>query len=137
ALTSALTETDGVIICPSNPFVSVDPILALPGMRDALRGTGVPIVAVSPIVGGAAIKGPTAKMMTELSVPVTTEQVARHYADLVTGFLIDTQDADREDAVRALGLATVVAQSVMITLQDRVDLARTVVDFIRGLRKAG
>ena len=115
-----------VVVCPSNPFVSVDPILAVPGMVDALKWTGAPVVAVSPIVGGAAIKGPTAKMMRELGVPVTTLQVAKHYRELATHFVIDDVDADAQCAVAGLGLETVVAQTVMRSLEDRVRLARTV-----------
>ena len=123
-----------VVICPSNPFVSVDPILDIPGMRDLLRGTGAPVLAVSPIVGGQAIKGPTAKMMRELAIPATAEQVAAHYAGLITAFVLDERDAAAQPAVEALGLDTVVAQTVMVTLQDRVDLARAVLDFIDRLR---
>ena len=123
-----------VVICPSNPFVSVDPILDIPGMRDLLRGTGAPVLAVSPIVGGQAIKGPTAKMMRELAIPATAEQVAAHYAGLITAFVLDERDAAAQPAVEALGLDTVVAQTVMVTLQDRVDLARAVLDFIDWLR---
>ena len=126
-----------IVICPSNPFVSVDPILSIPGMRDLLRGVGVPIIAVSPIVGGQAIKGPTAKMMRELAIPATTEQIARHYAGLVTAFVLDERDADAEPAVQALGLDTDVAQTIMVTLEDRVELARTVVDFADRLRAGG
>ena len=123
-----------IVICPSNPFVSVDPILELPGMRELLRAANAPIIAVSPIVGGQAIKGPTAKMMQELAVPATTDEIARHYQGLITGFVLDEQDAAAEDAVRGLGLATVVAQTVMITLDDRVGLARVVLDFISTVR---
>ncbi len=119
---------DRIVICPSNPFVSVDPILAVRGMKDAMRKADVPIVAVSPIVGGQALKGPTAKMMRELGVPATTEQVARHYRGLATHFVIDAVDAGAEPAVRALGMATTVAQTVMRSLADRIDLARTVLD---------
>ena len=120
-----------VVICPSNPFVSVDPILAVPGMRDALRDTEAPVVAVSPIVGGRAIKGPTAKMMRELGVPATTLQVAKHYAGLATHFVLDAVDAEAADAVAALGLETKVAQTVMRSLADRIALARTVLEFSR------
>ena len=118
------------VICPSNPFVSVDPILAVPGMRESLVQTGAPVVAVSPIVGGRAIKGPTAKMMREMGMPATTVEVARHYVGRATHFVIDEVDADAEGAVRTLGFETVVAQTVMTTLQDRVDLARAVLDFV-------
>ena len=138
ALAAALRgDVRAIVICPSNPFVSVDPILNVPGMRDLLRGAGVPIIAVSPIVGGQAIKGPTAKMMRELAIPATTEQIARHYAGLVTAFVLDERDATAEPAVQALGLDTVVAQTIMVTLEDRVELARTVLDFAGRPRAGG
>lgn len=120
-----------IVICPSNPFVSVDPILAVPGMRAALKACGVPIVAVSPIIGGKAIKGPTAKMMRELGVPATTVEVAKHYAGLVTHFVIDQIDAESQSAVAALGMKTAVAQTLMTSLEDRVALGRTVLEFAR------
>lgn len=130
AITSRLDGLRGIIICPSNPFVSIDPMLNLPGARAALKESGVPIVAVSPIVGGAAIKGPTAKMMRELNVPATAAQVAEHYGDLLCGLVLDEQDAHLEGT---LSTPTIVAQTVMVTLQDRVDLGRTVMDFIEQL----
>jgi LPPG:FO 2-phospho-L-lactate transferase len=124
----------GVIICPSNPFVSVDPVLAVPGMRERLKRTGVPIVAVSPIVAGTAIKGPTAKMMTELSIPNDAVSVARHYRGLIDGFVIDQQDAALEPTIAALSIATVVTQTVMLSLADRRQLADDVLRFIRRLK---
>ena len=124
-------DLTAVVICPSNPFVSVDPILAVPGMTDALQAANVPVVAVTPIVGGKAIKGPTAKMMRELGVPATAEAVARHYAGLATHFVIDRVDAACEAAVRGLGMRTAVAQTVMASLADRVALARDVLDLAR------
>jgi LPPG:FO 2-phospho-L-lactate transferase len=124
----------GVIICPSNPFVSVDPVLAVPGMRERLKRAGVPIVAVSPIVAGTAIKGPTAKMMSELKIPNDAVAVARHYRGLIHGFVLDAQDAALESAVLALGVATVVTQTVMLTLADRQQLAADVLRFIKRLK---
>ena len=124
-------DLTAVVICPSNPFVSVDPILAVPGMTDALQAANVPVVAVTPIVGGKAIKGPTAKMMRELGVPATAEAVARHYAGLATHFVIDRVDAACEAAVRGLGMRTAVTQTVMASLADRVALARGVLDLAR------
>ena len=109
----------------------MDPILALNGMRDALLATGAPIVAVSPIVGGRAIKGPTAKMMRELGVPTTTTAVAEHYAGLVSHFVIDEVDACAQTQVAALGMETATLQTVMTTLDDRVELARSVLEFVR------
>ncbi len=114
---------DGVIVCPSNPFVSVDPILALPGMREHLKR--LPTIAVSPIVAGLAIKGPTAKMMAELNVPATAAQVAKHYEDWLDLFVIDEADAGLHGT---LSVPTVVAPTVMVSLQDRIDLARVTVD---------
>jgi LPPG:FO 2-phospho-L-lactate transferase len=126
----------GVIICPSNPFVSVDPVLAVPGMRAGLKRRRVPVVAVSPIVAGTAIKGPTAKMMTELSIPNDAVSVARHYRGLIDGFVIDQQDAALESAVAALGIAAVVTQTVMLSLADRRQLAVDVLQFVRRLKNA-
>jgi|KBSSwiStaDraftv2_1062776.scaffolds.fasta_scaffold131092_3 LPPG:FO 2-phospho-L-lactate transferase len=126
----------GVIICPSNPFVSVDPVLAVPGMREGLKRRRVPIVAVSPIVAGTAIKGPTAKMMSELSIPNDAVSVARHYRGLIDGFVMDHQDAALENAVGALGIATVVTQTVMLSLADRRQLAADVLQFFRRLKSA-
>ena len=126
-----LEDCRGILICPSNPFVSVDPILAVSGMRAALKACSAPLVAVSPIVGGRAIKGPTAKMMRELDVPVTARQVALHYGDLLDGFLLDEQDAALNGT---LAVPTAVAQSVMVTLEDRIALAEAAVAFIENLR---
>jgi LPPG:FO 2-phospho-L-lactate transferase len=115
-----------VIICPSNPFVSVDPILAVGNLRDRLAAHGVPIVAVSPIVGGRALKGPAAKMMQELKIPATATAIAAHYRQLVTGLVLDTSDAALADAVAALGISPLVTVTLMHTLADRVSLARDV-----------
>ena len=120
---------DAVIICPSNPFVSVDPILRLPGVRAALQDTAVPVIAVSPIVGGAAIKGPAAKMLRELRYASSAGAVAAYYRDIVDGFVIDTVDADQIDAIAALDIAVHATASVMKTRDDKVRLARTVLQF--------
>jgi LPPG:FO 2-phospho-L-lactate transferase len=126
-----LATADGIVICPSNPFVSVDPMLSIPGMRAALMAAAAPVVAVSPIVGGAAIKGPAAKMMRELALPATADQVAQHYGTLLDGFVLDQQDAQLAARV---GVTTVAAQTVMITLRDRMDLAETVIQLVENLR---
>lgn len=124
----------GVIICPSNPYVSVDPVLAVPGMRGRLAALGCPVIAISPIVGGTAIKGPTAKMMAELGVPSTAEAVATHYRDLIDGFVLDRTDAALAPSVEALGIASVTTQTVMLTLADRIDLARTSLEFLHRIK---
>ncbi len=126
-------QLDCIIICPSNPFVSIDPILAVPGIRAALMAARAPVIAVSPIVGGRAIKGPTAKMMQELSVPQTAGAIAAHYGGLLNGFILDESDAGLIPALTANGLACRAAPSVMHTLQDRVKLARSVLDFAAKL----
>ncbi len=130
ALAALLKECRGVIICPSNPYVSIDPILAVSGLMEALRNCGAPIVAISPIIGGAAVKGPTAKMMAELGVPSTAEQVAKHYGRLLDGFLLDPQDAALHGA---LPMATKVEPALMATLEDRERLAQASIDFIKAL----
>jgi LPPG:FO 2-phospho-L-lactate transferase len=119
----------GVILAPSNPWLSVLPILAVPGIAAALRAARVPVVAVSPVVGGAALKGPTAKIMAELGVPVTPAGVARQYAGLAAGLVLDEVDAAHAGEVEALGLRAATAQTVMRTLEDRVALARAVLGF--------
>ena len=128
-------ETAAILVCPSNPFVSVDPVLALDGVEAAMHRTRVPVVAVSPIVGGAAIKGPAAKMMAELGMPVTAAGVARHYRerDLLDGFVIDDADAGQATEIEDLGLPTLVTGTVMETLADRERLAAETIDFARGL----
>ncbi|MXW00395.1 MAG: 2-phospho-L-lactate transferase [Holophagales bacterium] len=127
--------TAAILVCPSNPFVSVDPVLALDGVEAALRRTKAPVVAVSPIVGGAAIKGPAAKMMAELGMPVTAVGVARHYRerDLLDGFVIDDADTGQAAEIEDLGLPTLVTGTVMKTLADRERLARETFDFACGL----
>lgn len=120
----------GIIICPSNPFVSVDPLLAIADTRERLRTLSVPVVAVSPIVGGAAIKGPAAKMMAELHMPTSAAAVAAHYGDLLDGFVLDEQDAALHGT---LDVPTVVAPTVMVTLADRIALARSTLAFLDSL----
>ena len=129
-ITETLKNCSGVIICPSNPYVSVDPLLGLPGLRDAIKASGASVVAVSPIVSGIAIKGPAAKMMSELNVPNTAVSVAQHYGDLLSGFVLDEQDATLAESINVPTLAT---QSVMRTLADRVQLAQSVLDFLATL----
>jgi LPPG:FO 2-phospho-L-lactate transferase len=112
-----------VVICPSNPFISIDPILAVPGLREALRACRAPVVAVSPIIGGQAVKGPTAKMMAELGLPVDAATPARHYRDILDVYVVDEADAA---AVAALDLPVVLTRALMQSLADRENLARTV-----------
>jgi LPPG:FO 2-phospho-L-lactate transferase len=115
-----------VIICPSNPFISIDPILALPGVRKALAACAAPVIAVSPIVGGRALKGPTAKMMRELGLPVTATTIARHYGTLLDGYVLDCEDVIEEQDI---GVPACVTQTVMQNLDDKQALACAVLAF--------
>jgi LPPG:FO 2-phospho-L-lactate transferase len=120
-----------IVICPSNPFISIDPILAVPGLRDALRNCAAPVIAVSPVIAGKAIKGPTAKMMNELSLPVSAGAVAGHYGDLLDGFVLDNEDAVLAER---LSLPCRVTKTWMRTDEDKRALAREVMDFAQSLR---
>jgi LPPG:FO 2-phospho-L-lactate transferase len=112
-----------VVICPSNPHLSIEPILAVPGLREAVARCDAPVVAVSPIIAGRAVKGPTAKMMAELGLPVSAVAVARRYADLLDGYVMDRADVG---ASAGLGIPVTVAHTLMLTLEDRERLARAV-----------
>ena len=112
-----------VVVCPSNPFLSVDPMLSLPGVRDALRSCRAPVAAVSPIIGGKAVKGPTAKIMAELGLPIGAAAIARHYVDLLDLFVADEADAD---IVAELEIPVILTRTLMVTLEDRDALARGV-----------
>jgi LPPG:FO 2-phospho-L-lactate transferase len=114
---------DMVVICPSNPFLSIDPILSLRGIRETLRKSVAPIVAVSPIIGGKAVKGPTAKLMAELGLPISAAAVARHYSDILDVYVADDADADE---VADLGIPVTLTRTLMLSREDRDALARTV-----------
>jgi LPPG:FO 2-phospho-L-lactate transferase len=114
-----------VIICPSNPFISIEPILALRGVRAALRDCGAPVIAVSPIIGGRAVKGPTAKMMHELGIEISAAAVARRYDDLIDAYIVDHMDAAR---CAELDCMVIPAKALMETLADREQLARIALD---------
>ncbi len=120
----AAADLAAILVCPSNPFVSVDPILAVPGLKAALRRRGVPIVAVSPIIGGAAVKGPAAKMMRELGLDPSALAVAEHYPGFLDGMLIDEADAALAPRLEALGLRVRVAPTLMKTADERRAVAR-------------
>jgi LPPG:FO 2-phospho-L-lactate transferase len=131
-----LGHVAGVVICPSNPFVSVDPILRLEGMYQALLAADVPVIAVSPIVAGMAIKGPAAKMMAEMGMPVTALAVAEHYAeqypDLLNTFVIDQSDATLAPDIKSIGIDVAIAPTVMKTLEDKQRLARYTLELLES-----
>ena len=123
-------DLKAVIVCPSNPFVSVNPILQLPRVRDALMKCKAPLIAVSPIVGGRAIKGPTAKMMRELNMPSTVNAVAKFYEPLLDGLVIDQEDAAEAQNLASDALKIEVAPTVMKTTEDKVNLAKRCLAFV-------
>ncbi|ARN75340.1 2-phospho-L-lactate transferase [Oceanicoccus sagamiensis] len=129
----ASDELAAIIICPSNPFVSVEPILRLAGVRDAMRNSAAPVIAISPIVAGIAIKGPAAKMMTELNIPATAIGVADYYGDLLDGFMIDNSDQSLLPSIEQLGLDVCSEQTVMKTLDDRIALAQATLAYANRL----
>lgn len=126
----ALARADlaAVIICPSNPFLSVDPILAVPGVRTALAGLDVPVLAVSPLIGGKAVKGPLAKLLAEMGIEAGNAAIARHYGKLVSHMVIDASDADDAQGLRMAGLCVTVAETMMRCGADQERLARRVLD---------
>jgi LPPG:FO 2-phospho-L-lactate transferase len=126
---AALAEASAVVLCPSNPLVSLGPILAVPGMRDlvsAARTRGIPVGAVSPIIGGRALKGPADRMLASLGFESSAPGVARLYADLVDVFVLDAIDAGSEDEIRDLGLRTLVTDTIMTDDASRAQLAAEV-----------
>jgi len=131
---SALRNAQAIVLCPSNPFVSLDPILALPAVRRIVAASRAPKVAVSPIVGGQALKGPAAKMMRELGLEVSPVGVARHYRDLLTAFVLDRQDEEFKTSIAfELGIRAHVTDTVMRSDPDRVRLAREALEFAMQL----
>jgi LPPG:FO 2-phospho-L-lactate transferase len=122
---AALSRSDlaAVILCPSNPYLSIDPILALPGVRTALRKMSAPVVAVSPIVGGEALKGPAAKLMRELGVTPSVLAVARHYERILDGLVIDVVDVAAAAELETIGVRPLVTATVMRDDADRSRLA--------------
>lgn len=119
-----------IVICPSNPWVSIDPVLSLPGIRESLSGK--PVVAVSPLVGGRALKGPAAKMARELGHETSALTVAEHYGSLLTGFVLDAQDRHEEEEIAAMGIIPHVLDTVMKSRKDRGQLARGLLEFAEG-----
>ena len=125
---------EAVVICPSNPFVSVAPILALPAVAAAIAARRVPVVAVTPIIGGEAVKGPAAKMMRELGLRLSASAIAAHYGRSIDGFVVDEADMAEAAAIEALGVRALVAPTLMRTADDERRLAEDTVRFARTLR---
>jgi LPPG:FO 2-phospho-L-lactate transferase len=133
AVLGALGNADLVVLCPSNPVVSIGPILAVPGMREALVSSSAPRVAVSPIVGGRALKGPADRMLASLGHEVSAAGVARMYEGLVDGMVIDDVDEEQRTGIEGLGMRVLATDATMRDVPDRARLAREVLEFGAGL----
>lgn len=128
-VTDAIARADIIVIAPSNPFLSIDPILAIPGLRKALEARRAPVVAVSPIIGGKAVKGPTAKLMAEMNLEVSNAAIANHYEGLVDGLLVDTDD------IAPAGIAVGRADIMMRSLDDKARVAKAALDLALTLSR--
>lgn len=129
----AIEQADAIVICPSNPWVSVDPILRIFSPLLSGEGLGVRVVAVSPIIGGKTVKGPAAKMFDELGFEPSALAVAKHYRNILAGFVLDNTDSLLADDVKLLNVQTLVTDTLMNHLTDRARLAKDVLHFIGSL----
>jgi LPPG:FO 2-phospho-L-lactate transferase len=127
-VTEAIINANLVIVCPSNPIVSIGTILAVKGVRDALRQTDAKKVAISPIVSGAPIKGPAGKLLKCLGLEVSAYSVAKLYADFLDAFVLDAADSAEKEKIEKLGIGVIVANTMMRALEDKVQLAKTVLE---------
>jgi LPPG:FO 2-phospho-L-lactate transferase len=132
AVLKALAAADIVVFCPSNPVVSIGPILAVPGMRKALAASRAPKIAVSPIVGGRALKGPADRMLASLGHEVSAAGVARIYRGLIEGMVVDRVDEGERSEIEALGMRVLATHAIMRDASDRGRLAREVLGFGSG-----
>ena len=128
-------DLEAVVICPSNPYHVIRPILEISGMRELLRKRGAPVIAVTPIVGGKALRGSSGKMMRDLGKEPSPRTVAADYLRLIDGFVLDREDVHLVESVRSLGMQVLAAPTVMRTVDDRVTLARAVLGFAASVRE--
>jgi len=124
----SIKEAELVVVCPSNPIVSIGTILAVNGVRDAVRRTDAKKVAISPIIAGAPVKGPADKLMRGLGFEVSAYSVAKLYSDFLDTFVIDVADAAEKDKIEKLGIEVKVTNTLMKSLEDKIELARTVLE---------
>jgi len=129
-ISEAILNADGVILCPSNPFISIGPILAVPGIRELLIQTSAPIFAITPIVNQRALKGPTAKMLEELDYPVSPIAIATLYRDFLDIFVLDNQDLQMRKEIEAMGLKVIVTNTIMNNDQEKISLARELLEML-------
>jgi LPPG:FO 2-phospho-L-lactate transferase len=130
----AIAGAEGILLCPSNPVVSIGPILAVRGVRDALRRSPAPVVAISPIVGGAPVKGPAAQLLRGIGAEVSARGVAKLYRDFADGFVLDERDAEQAPDVAALGLTPRVVDTLMTDVARAAHLAEAALELARELR---
>jgi LPPG:FO 2-phospho-L-lactate transferase len=123
-----IAAADLIVLCPSNPVVSIGPILAVPGMRDAIDTASAPVVAISPIIGGKALKGPADRMLAAKGIDVSPLGVARFYEGLIDGILIDDEDRALAGSIRGLGVQVEVRNTIMGDRSDRIRLARELLE---------
>jgi LPPG:FO 2-phospho-L-lactate transferase len=126
---------EAVVIGPGNPYHAIRPMLEIDGMKRLLRRRGVPVVAVTPIVGGRALRGSAGKMMRELGRELSARSVAGEYLRIIDGFVLDSEDAALAESVRSLGMAVVALPTIMRSVDDRVVLAQEVLDFATSIRE--
>ncbi len=119
-----------IIVCPSNPFISIGPILAVPGIRETIRSARATVVSVSPIIGGRAVKGPSAAMLSQLGHPASAAAVAAIYADILDTFILDSRDNAFSEVIADLGLTVCTTDTLMDTQEARVNLARVVLECV-------
>ena len=129
----AIASADAILLCPSNPVVSIGPILAVPGVREAIAASGAPVVGISPIIGGAPVKGPADRLLRGIGVEVSARGVAGLYRGLAHGFVIDERDAAQASDVEALGLACRVTETLMREPETARALAETALALAREL----
>jgi len=122
----SIIDSELVIICPSNPIVSIGTILSVKGVRDALKSTKARRVAISPIVSGKPIKGPADKLLKGLGLEVSAFSVAKLYSDFLDTFILDKVDAKEQDQIENLSIETVATNTIMKSLKDKIELAKTV-----------
>jgi LPPG:FO 2-phospho-L-lactate transferase len=130
-IAEAIMRSDAIVICPSNPLISIGPILAVPGLRDMLERAEAPVVAISPVVGGASLKGPTDRMLADLGMQVSATQVAQIYSDIADVFILDVQDESAKPEIENLGLKVCVTDTVMSGLGEKVRLAKFTLEAVK------
>ncbi|HDM45258.1 MAG TPA: hypothetical protein ENG07_02020 [Candidatus Bathyarchaeota archaeon] len=133
-LIESILEAEAVVVCPSNPIVSIGPILSVKGVREALLRSEAKKIAISPIVAGRPIKGPADKLMRGLGLEVSAYSVAKLYSDFLDVFIIDQADIDEKDRIERLGIKVISTNTIMRDLKDKVNLAKVVIEQVRGSR---